>query len=69
MDAADVQSLVHDVIVHYGMPFTVLSVSGSSGGWDVLVRGETGGAIPFTVVGGRPVDLRQAIQRTLEARL
>jgi hypothetical protein len=62
-----VTSIVRDVIVHYGLPFTVVSVVDSPGGWDIVVRAETGETIPFTVPDGRPVHVRETIQKTLEA--
>ncbi|MGH9313346.1 MAG: hypothetical protein ACRD1S_09120 [Vicinamibacterales bacterium] len=69
MTATEMKSLVGAVIVHYGLPFTVLSVIGSPDGWNILVRAGTGGIVRFTVADGRPVDLREAIQGTLEAQL
>lgn len=67
MNTVEVKALVRDVIVYYGLPFTVLSVVGSPRGWEIVVRAETGGTIPFTVADGRPVYLRETIQKTLEA--
>jgi hypothetical protein len=67
MNTVDVTSVVRDVIVHHGLPFTVLSVTGSPGGWDIVVRAQTGEHIPFTVHDGRPVHVRETIQKTLEA--
>jgi hypothetical protein len=49
------------------LPFTVLSVIGSPGGWDIVVRAQTGEHIPFRVPDGRPVHVRETIQKTLEA--
>jgi hypothetical protein len=69
MNATDVKSLVDSVIIHYGLPFTVLSVIGSPAGWTILVRAATGEEVRFTVAGQRPVALRVAIQETLEAQL
>jgi hypothetical protein len=69
MKTIEVKSLVRDVIVYYGLPFTVLSVVDSPRGWDVLVLAQTGGTIPFTVPDGRAVSIREAIQKTLEAEL
>jgi hypothetical protein len=69
MNATEVKSLVESVIVHYGLPFTVLSVIGSAAGWNILARAATGGVVRFTVPDGRPVTLRVTIQETLEAQL
>jgi hypothetical protein len=61
-------ALVRDVIVHFGLPFTVLSVAGSPIEWNVHVRSdETAKVISFTVAGGRPAAMRVAIQQMLEA--
>jgi hypothetical protein len=38
MTTAEVEALVQNVIVHFGLPFTVLSVVGSPIGWNVTVR-------------------------------
>jgi hypothetical protein len=67
MNTVDVTAIVRDVIVHYGLPFTVLSVVGSHRGWDIMVRAESGRTITFTVADGRPVYLREAVQERLEA--
>jgi hypothetical protein len=67
MDIVQVKSLARDVIVHFGLPFTVLSVSGSPGRWDFVVRAQTGGTIPFSVADGRPAFMRETIQKKLEA--
>lgn len=67
MDTVQVTAIVQDVIAHYGLPFTVLSVIGSHRGWDIMVRAESGRTIPFTVSDGRPVYVRETIQAKLEA--
>jgi hypothetical protein len=67
MDTVQVTAIVQDVIVHYGLPFKVLSVIGSQHGWDIMVRAESGRTIPFTVADGRPVYVRETIQAKLEA--
>jgi len=38
MNATEVELLVRGVIVHLGLPFTVLSVIGSLAGWNIVVR-------------------------------
>ena len=68
MNATEVELLVRGVIVHLGLPFTVLSVIGSPAGWNIVVRAGTGEIARFTVAGGRPVAMRAAIQETLEAQ-
>ena len=40
MTTAEVERLVRDVIVHFGLPFTVVSVIGSPIRWNVQVRGD-----------------------------
>ena len=66
MNATEVELLVRGVIVHFGLPFTVLSVIASPTGWNIVVRG-TGGVVRFTVPQGRPVTMRTVIQERLEA--
>jgi hypothetical protein len=69
MNATEVELLVRSVITHMGLPFAVLSVSGSPAGWSIRVRAGTGGIVRFTVVGARPIAMRTAIQEKLEAQL
>jgi hypothetical protein len=68
MNATEVERLVRDVIVHGGLPFTVLSVSSSPPGWTITVRSETGDVVQFPLADGRPVDMRITIQDTLEGQ-
>ena len=68
MNGNDVESITRDVIIHYGLPFTFLSVSASSGGWDISARPGRGEVVRFTVADGRPVAMRVAIHETLEER-
>jgi len=51
------------------VPFAVLFVIESPLGWNVQVRAGTGGVVRFTVLGGRPLAMRIAIQEKLEAEL
>ena len=69
MNATEVELLVRGVITHLGLPFTVVSVSGSPAGWNIVVRAGTGGVVRFTVMGGRPTSMRTTIQEKLEAEL
>lgn len=69
MTTTDVEDLVRSVIVHIGLPFAVLSVVESPFGWNIQVRAGTGGVVRFTVLGGRPLAMRIAIQEKLEAEL
>ena len=69
MTRTEVEELVRNVIVHMGLPFAVLSVIESPLGWNVQVRAGTGGVVRFTVLGGRPLAMRIAIQEKLEAEL
>ncbi|MQA28366.1 MAG: hypothetical protein GEU82_00805 [Luteitalea sp.] len=66
MNTTEVETMVRSVIVHLGLPFSVLSVVGSPAGWNIRVRASTGGTVAFTVVGGRPLSMRTAIQEKLE---
>jgi hypothetical protein len=67
MNATEVELLIRNVIVQFGMPFTVLSVNGSPTGWNVRVRAESGDVVRFTLIGAQPVSMRAAIQEKLEA--
>ena len=69
MTTTEVEELVRNVIVHMGLPFAVLSVIESPSGCNVQVRAGTGGVVRFTVLGGRPLAMRIAIQEKLEAEL
>jgi hypothetical protein len=68
MDASEVDAIVRDVIVHNGLPFTVLSVAASPAGWNIQVRAGTGGLLRFAIPHGRPTAMRIAIQQHLEAK-
>jgi hypothetical protein len=68
MNSSDVETIARDVIVHYGLPFTFLSVNASSGGWDISARPGRGDVVHFTVADGRPIAMRVAIHETLEQR-
>ena len=68
MTRAEAEALVRGVIVHFGLPFTLLSVEGSSIEWNIQVRcHETAQVISFRVGGSRPAAMRAAIQQMLEA--
>jgi hypothetical protein len=67
MNTTEVDAMVRDVITHLGLPFTVLSVIESPGGWNIVVRAGTGGVVRFGVHGGRPLAMRVAIQEQLES--
>jgi hypothetical protein len=69
VNTTDVDALVRSVIVHLGLPYAVLSVTPSPGGWNVLVRAGTGGVVRFGLFDGRPLAMRVAIQEKLEAEL
>ena len=66
MNTADVETMVRGVIVHLGLPFSVLSVVGSPAGWNIRVRASTGGTVTFIVIGGRPISMRAAIEERLQ---
>jgi hypothetical protein len=69
MNTTEVDALVRSVIVHLGLPFAVLSVIESPTGWNIQVRAGTEGVVRFTVLDGRPLAMRSAIQEKLEAAL
>lgn len=69
MNATEVTAIVKDVIVHYALPFTLVSVTGSERRWDILVRAESGRTIPLDVADGRPHSVREAVQQKLEAEV
>jgi hypothetical protein len=69
MTKADLERLVKNVIVERGFGCALLSVSGASIGWNVMVRTETGGLIRFTLSTQRAVAARVAIEEILEAEL
>ena len=67
MNNVQVTAIVKDVIVHYGLPFTLVSVNAFERRWEILLRAESGRTIPLSVHDGRPSDMRQTIQDRLEA--
>jgi hypothetical protein len=67
MDTLGVTAIVKDVIVHYGLPFTCVSVTASDRRWDIVVQAESGRTIPLTVADGRPHYVREVVQAKLEA--
>ena len=67
MTKDDVERLVRNVIVERGFGCTLLSVSGASSGWNVMVRVRTGGLIRFALSTQRAIVARAAIEETLEA--
>lgn len=69
MNISEVELLVRGVIVHRGLPFALMSVTGGQDGWTVVVRGERGEVVRFGLSGDRPVAMRVAIQEKLEAEL
>jgi hypothetical protein len=66
MNTTEVETMVRSVILHFGLPFSVLSVVGSPAGWNIRVRASTGGTLAFTVIGGRALSMRATIQEKLE---
>ena len=59
--------MVRGVIIHLGLPFTVLSIIESPAGWNILLRAGVGGLMRFRVPAGLPSAVRVAIQNQLEA--
>jgi hypothetical protein len=64
LNTTEVEMLVRSVIVHLGVPFSVVSVGSSPAGWNIRVRAGTRGIVSFTVTGGR-LAMRAAIQEKL----
>ena len=70
MNTTEVEALVRSVIVHFGLPFTVVSVVGSAAGWNIQVRsGGTARIVSFAVAGRGALAIRIAVQERLEAEL
>jgi hypothetical protein len=69
MNTIEVTAIVKDVIVHYALPFTLVSVSSSERRWEILVRAASGRTIPLSVADGRPHYVRETVQEKLEAQL
>jgi hypothetical protein len=67
MTTTEVDAIVRSVIVHLGLPFSVMSVVESPTGWNIQVRAGTGGVVRFAVFDGRPLAMRVAIQERLES--
>jgi hypothetical protein len=67
MKLAEVDAIVRSVIVHLGLPFSLLSVVESPTGWNIQVRSGTGAVIRFPLFDGRPVAMRVTIQERLES--
>jgi len=68
MNATEVERLVRHVIVERALPFTLLSVSSAPPRWNIAVRAETGEVVQFPIADGRPIDMRTAVQDTLEGQ-
>jgi hypothetical protein len=67
MKTTEVDAIVRSVIVHLGLPFSVMSIVESPTGWNIQVRAGTGGVVRFAVFDGRPLAMRVAIQERLES--
>jgi len=67
MKTTEVDAIVRSVIVHLGLPFSVMSVVESPTGWNIQLRAGNGGVVRFAVFDGRPVAIRVAIQERLES--
>ena len=68
MTSRDVEAIVGDLIIHLGLPFTVLSIVKSPAGWNIQLRAGLGGLMRFSVRDGRPSIVRAAIQNQLDAQ-
>lgn len=69
VNSTEVELLVRGVIVNRGLPFTLMSVTGTAAGWNIMVRSDTGAVVRLKLVGGRPIAMRAAIQDALEGEL
>jgi hypothetical protein len=67
MNTTEVDTIVRGVIVHLGLPFSVMSVVESPTGWNIQVRAGSGGVVRFALFDGRPTTMRLAIQERLES--
>jgi len=67
MTIHEIESLVRDVITHYGLPVTIASVAPSPVGWEIRVRGDGGRIVAFTLYSGRPAAMRVSIEEHLDA--
>jgi hypothetical protein len=69
MTAADVERVARSLIVERGLACTLLSVTATVSGWNIMVRAGTGAVVRFAVSSQRPIAVREAIQEALEAEL
>jgi hypothetical protein len=69
MTIPQVEALVRNLVLHRRLPLTFQSVSVATNGWHIDVRHDTGATLSITVPGGRPLDVRSAIQEQLETAL
>jgi hypothetical protein len=73
MTAADVERVARSLIVERGLACTLLSVTATATGWNIMVRAGagagTGAIVRFAVSSQRPIAVREAIQEALEAEL
>ena len=69
MTKDEVERLVRNVIAERGWGCTLLSVSGASTGWNVMIRAGTGGLVRFALSTQRAIVARGAIEEILEAEL
>jgi hypothetical protein len=60
--------MVRELIIHFGLPFTVLSIIKSPAGWNIQLRAGVGGPMRFSIPDGRPSAVRAAIQNQLDAQ-
>jgi hypothetical protein len=67
MTTAKLEALMRNLILHRRLPFTLHSVAAGDNAWHVVVLDDTGAKLTMTVPGGRPLDIRSAIQERLEA--
>jgi hypothetical protein len=68
MNSRDVDAMLRALIMHLGLPFTVLSIVKSPAGWTIQLRAGVGGLMRFSVRDGPPSMVRAAIQNQLDAQ-
>jgi hypothetical protein len=69
MTPTEMEALVRSIIVHHGLPFGAVSATETSDGWNVVVRGATGGNVTFSISARAPAAMRVAVKDRLEAEL
>ena len=69
MNAASLEALLRNILLHRQLPFTFHSVTAAVNAWDIVVCDSAGTTLSLTVPAGRPLDIRTAIQDQLETAI